>query len=353
MNTYFEIFVQLLRRGLGISETPVSVPDEKAWLWIFDEAQRQSVAGVVFEGVNRNSAYAKPPRPLLMKWLMMSETLRRRNLLFDQEARRLTEFFDASGIFTAILKGQANEMLYPVKGCRVPGDIDIFVAGGKDFVVKWLDEHGLTDGADEPTYHHVHLKPNEKGITVEVHFRPSSGMMAPSHNRRLQKVLEEEVMRSQVGERGFRVPTPLFHLLMQLAHLHCHFYSGGIGLRHVIDYYYVLRHSSVEDRQKANGLLRSLGLVPMASALMWVLQELLLMEDEYLIIKPNENLGRYLLDDICKGGNFGYYVHYHSGNFFRQAIERRVRAVRLARFGWKEMFWAEWSHLCYVKRKYL
>ena len=97
----------------------------------------------------------------------ISQVIKRKNVKFDVEAKRLTQLFDENGIFTVILKGQGNELLYPVRGCRIPGDIDIFVDGGKEFVVDWIDRHGLADRAEKATYHHVHLLPGASGMSTK------------------------------------------------------------------------------------------------------------------------------------------------------------------------------------------
>ena len=73
MKKDYSIFFQLIRLGLGISDEAVVIPME-AWKGLYKEAERQSMLGVVFEGVNRNVNLGgtKPPTALVLKWMGIS-----------------------------------------------------------------------------------------------------------------------------------------------------------------------------------------------------------------------------------------------------------------------------------------
>ena len=150
---------------------------------------------------------------------------------------------------------------------RQPGDIDIWVSGGKKRVVQTLRKLHLMDGdmskyrSDEKAedgYHHLHLPQNENGVDVEVHFWPSSGNLDPFTNRRLQKYLSQEITHeNELVSEGFRVPSLRFALVMQLAHIQRHALSLGVGFRQVIDYYFLLwkwRKENEELRKIFNNL---------------------------------------------------------------------------------------------------
>lgn len=110
------------------------------WRWLYKEATRQSLLGVCY--VNR----ADMPKDLAMCWAPAVETIRGLNKLLNGEAARLTRLFADQGRKATILKGQANARLYPDPYLRQPGDIDIWVEGGRDSVIALLDEmHILSD----------------------------------------------------------------------------------------------------------------------------------------------------------------------------------------------------------------
>lgn len=113
----------------------------------------------------------------------LSERVKAQNELMNQEAARLTKMYEGEGHRTAILKGQANARLYPYAWCRQPGDIDIWVDGGREKVIDSTRKLGLlkgeiakfsVDGESTLAFHHLHLPKNENGVNVEVHFRPFS-----------------------------------------------------------------------------------------------------------------------------------------------------------------------------------
>ena len=97
---------------------------------------------------------------------------------------------------------------------------------------------------EKACYHHIEF-PSYKGVEVEVHYRPSF-LLCFWHDRKLQKYYEREKEeqfshRVMLGEQGeIAIPTVEFNLIFQLTHIYAHLMNEGIGLRQLLDYYYVL-----------------------------------------------------------------------------------------------------------------
>ena len=131
--------------------------------------------------------------------------------------------------------------MYPNPSSRTPGDIDIWVEGGDKRVISFVRSISPHEKA---CYHHIEF-PSYKGVEVEVHYRPSF-LLCFWHNRKLQKyyerVKDEQFShRVMLGEQGeIAIPTAEFNLIFQLTHIFSHLMNEGIGLRQLVDYYFVI-----------------------------------------------------------------------------------------------------------------
>jgi hypothetical protein len=348
-----DLFFELIQVALGQREKLSHAPSEKEWSELFALSHMQSIAGVTFTALEKlNESEQKPPINLLYKWIGIYEQIRRQNELMNNEATRLTKLFESEGHHTAILKGQANALLYPIPHSRQPGDIDIWVSGGREKVVQTLQKLHLYNGKLETyatnenateTDYHIHLPENENGIVVEAHFRPSSGNLNPFTNYRLQRFLNDEINRGcTLVDEGFYVPSVKFALVMQLAHIQRHLLTEGVGLRQLMDYYYLLKSDTRKERLEVMPRLREFGLFHIAGAVMWVLKEVFGLEDEYMIAPVDERRGKIMLSIVMEGGNFG---HFNPNNnitlSWSNLVYRRFKRFRLLKFDAREVIWGE------------
>ena len=122
-------------------------------------------------------------------------------------------------------------------------------------------------------------------------------------------------------ELGFACPTLRFNAVYSLVHLYHHLIEEGVGIRHIIDYYYILKALPAQENEGVLKDLRHFGLLKLASAMMWALQEVCGMPMEYALCEPNEKEGRFLLDEIMRGGNFG---HHRKDNRLRNTATRML-----------------------------
>ena len=236
-----KIFFDFLRFCIGSAK---EIPDslkEADWKELYAIAQKQALLGVLFYGIRRLPKELAPEQKLLMQWMVMAEQIRKQNIRLFQDSVKVCQNFENEGFANCILKGQGNALLYPDPYMRTPGDIDIYLSGGRKKIMKYVDQ---VCPNQVMRYHHVDFPVMKTAI--EVHFTPSY-MFCPIHNRRMQKWFQE-VMGEQCNHRvslldGYgeiHVPTASFNVIYILSHLYRHIFTEGIGLRQLLDYYYVV-----------------------------------------------------------------------------------------------------------------
>lgn len=322
-----KIFFDFLRFCIGSAK---EIPDslkEADWKELYCIAQKQALLGVLFYGIRRLPKELAPEQKLLMQWMVMAEMIRKQNIRLFQDSVKVCKNFENKGFANCILKGQGNALLYPDPYMRTPGDIDIYLSGGRKRVMQYINK---VCPNQVMRYHHVDFPVMKTAI--EVHFTPSY-MFFPIHNRRMQKWFKE-VMGEQCNHRvslpdGYgeiHVPQVSFNVIYILSHLYRHIFTEGIGLRQLLDYYFVILkwHTDLTNLTDSNKSLpqmtqintdldalrhelKYLGLWKFAGAVMFVMKEVFGLSEDRMIAPMDEREGRFLLDEIMRGGNFGQY----------------------------------------------
>ena len=237
-----KIFFDFLRFCIGSAKEIPGSLKEVDWKELYAIAKKQCLVGILFDGIKKLPAeYVGMKKELLLQWMAESQMLVKANVRLNDAAIQVSEWFRKKGFRTCILKGQGNALMYPNPYSRTPGDIDIWVEGGDKRVISFVRSISPHEKA---CYHHIEF-PSYKGVEVEVHYRPSF-LLCFWHNRKLQKyydrVKEEQfshrVMFSE--QREVAIPTVEFNLIFLLTHIYAHLMNEGIGLRQLVDYYYVL-----------------------------------------------------------------------------------------------------------------
>ena len=346
-----DLFFRALRNSMGIGNPMADTFNAEEWVWMWETARQQSLLSILFHGIEKGWV-PKPERSLLLRWYVVSEQIKTQNMQVNRATEEVTNLFAASGYRSCVLKGQGNVLNYPDAYMRTSGDIDLWVEGGEEKVLRFV-RSTLTPGLF--CYHHIDAGVYG-GVEVEVHYRPSF-MNNLIHNKRLQFWFEEqadEQFSHEVylpdGDEAICVPTHAFNRIYQLAHIYHHLIHEGIGLRQIIDYYFVLKQGfSEEERVRDGKLLKHFGLYKIASAMMWVLKETLWLDEIYWLVEPNEKLGRFLLDEIMLSGNFGQYDPRvkHGVSQWEKNLQRLKRDWRLVWYFPSECLWEpvfRWYH---------
>ena len=471
---------RFLRFSLGLEGEVKGLLDGRKgsfdWDACYQFAKRQTLVGVLFDGIQRLPKELAPARPLLLRWLSDSESIRRRNMRIDRASAYIYNKVCAAGFRCCILKGQGNALLYPHPSSRIPGDVDVWVMANREELRHIALSLTEGDGSSlQESLNHIGLTVH--GVSMELHSTPAL-LNSPLHNSRLQKWLKRNAdlqcsnriaLPNNAGEVA--VPTVSFNIIYQLCHLFHHCFYEGVGLRQIVDYYFVLMNTDFSgntdeasgntdgvsgntdegclflntdftdftdkvsgntdedgvlsntdftdntDRIGGNaesdgslmntdctdftdsssgdfegdgcllntdcadfldsssgGLgevdsggalvalqeeLKWLGLWEFAGAVMYVLREVMGLDEKRMICAPDERRGRLLLEEIMAGGNFG---HYDTRNHFGQGalwhnIQRFRRDWRMLRFypseALSEPLFRAWHFLWRWKQKHI
>ena len=250
------IFFEFLRFCIGtVQEVPSSLKGAD-WRALYAMARKQCLVGVLFDGIKRLPADVGMDKGLLFQWVAQNQTLRKANARLDKAAVEVAEWFGRKGFRTCVLKGQGNALLYPPGMERTPGDIDLWVDGGDRKVVSFV--RSLSPD-EKVCYHHIGF-PEYNGVEVEVHFRPSF-LFCFRHNRCLQgyyeRVMDEQFAHKvKLGGQGeVAVPKAEFNLIFQLTHIFTHLMNEGIGLRQLLDYFFLLKNTDFGGNTDGDGFL--------------------------------------------------------------------------------------------------
>ena len=238
-----QIFFDFLRFCIGSAKEIPDSSKEADWKELYAIAQKQCLVGVLFDGIKKLPAeYVGMKKELLLQWMAESQMLVKANVRLNDAAIQVSEWFRKKGFRTCILKGQGNALMYPNPYSRTPGDIDVWIDASRERIMEYAQKK-FELGDDIRLQH---LETSLDGVPVELHFFPCS-MNNPIYHARLQKWFRRnaDLQCSHIvglpdGAGDIAIPTTAFNVVYQLTHLYHHFFDEGIGMRQIIDYYYVV-----------------------------------------------------------------------------------------------------------------
>ncbi|WP_233401434.1 nucleotidyltransferase family protein [Segatella copri] len=325
-------FFAFLKYCLGYKGNISRVVDSMDWQELYSFASKQALLGLCFDGIERlGEEYPEElrlnpiGRELLMTWMGKAQQIRRQNRKVNAVAGKLFSMLKKDGLRCCVLKGQGNALMYPNPYSRTPGDVDVWIDASRERIMEYTQKK-FELGDDIRLQH---LETSLDGVPVELHFFPCS-MNNPLYHARLQKWFRRNAdlqcshivgLPDRAGD--IAIPTSVFNVVYQLCHLYHHFFDEGIGMRQIIDYYYVVNNDELlVIRDTLQRELKHLGLWKFAGAVMYVLHEALGLSEEKMIAPMDEKRGKLLLAEILNGGNFGQHFTKYGG-FTHQSMGKK------------------------------
>ena len=357
-----KLFYELVQIGIGTRCSFSSVPSSNDWTTLFAASQKQSLVGICFQGINlmyhnEPEMVVNFPGALKMKWMAMAVDIQRRNSLILERARELSRLFAGDGYRSTVLKGVGVSKYYPDPSLRQGGDIDLWVDAPRGELISYLRTKYKVGSV---VVHHADVE-IFTDVETEIHFWPSY-----TYNpfRWLKYRSFFDSCRAECFVRngdGYCSPSFRFNSVYLMMHIFRHIYNEGIGLRQLLDYYYLLRKLSSSDRVWAMSTLRKMGLGKFTAAVMCVIREVFLPssqsltdDNDFLLCSPDEKSGRFLLNEIELAGNFGKWdkrLHRRKG-YVGRVVENLNRLATFFSLSPSEVLWAPvWKawHWCWRK----
>ena len=311
--------------------------DEK-WKSLYVECERQAVVGITFAGVQSLPEEQMPPSALLNVWKRRAEIIRERHNLINRRYQEACERFEKEGVGCCVLMPSPTQ----VRGERLEirggdsKDIDILCwtdkdKEGKRMVVEYVNfRYVASTHHIKPKVVRQHMDWKTGSFPVDVRFK-FSYFNSPLHDRRFLAWVEKKTfsVSPQKGEDGYPVSSDAFNAVYQLIHLYRKLFCEGIRLGHLYDYYMVLRSLPKSEHEEVMRVIGRLGMKKFATAVMYVMQTVFGMPDEYLFCKPNPRNGSFVISITMQAGEY------------TRAIERTRMLKHLGRIG---------HHLYWLKR---
>lgn len=349
-----DTFYQLIRVALGTQDTLDKLPSEAEWDELFAMSQKQSLVGITFIALQKMGADADEgfarigiSEDTYFTWLEVAAQINMKNELVNRQCAIAQQKLMADGFRSFIMKGQANAALYgDLQPFRQSGDIDIYVEGGFHKVNAYVQRISPTKKVNRLE---IQLNAFEE-TSVEIHYKPFY-MPSPIDDRNLQQFFSKElescftnqITLSNSNNTQVSAPTPAFNMVHQLVHIWHHFFTEGVGMRQLMDYYFVLQTSSkvqgskgaysaaeLAEVQEVTNLIHSLGLTHFTQGLMHIMQSVFGLPQEYLLCEPDALWGECILKEVMHKGNFGKISE---DNLL--ALSKRDRFLEKTRFAFR------------------
>ena len=315
MSRSTHLLFELIRVTIGRQNSLSRNPSSDEWQGLYGLCLKHAIAGVTFAGVRKSQQNGvNIPSEVYWQWLGLVSQVQQRNEVMNAHCVEACNRLQQVDFKTCILKGQGVAQLYgsELSMLRQSGDIDLWVDGGMHRAMTWA-RNNYGDVAFDYINAHV---PMFKETEVELHWRVRS-VSNLIQNRRLQKWMEEheeELLNTTIelpnGVGIIPVPSLTLNRYYILLHCYNHIFSEGLGLRQIMDLYFVLAQNNFDkakDTEFRKFFFESLGLRKFASAMMWIMGFVFGLEREKMLCEPDEKEGKYILNEVMQNGNMGHH----------------------------------------------
>lgn len=312
------------------------------WRELLEQARRQTVVGIVYQGIMMLPEKLMPPEPILIRWVAEVDRIEQNNQRMNRALKELLALYRDNDIHPIVMKGQTAAATYDTPSLRECGDIDLYFDNRQEGekAVALLRERGIS--------YEVHADKSIcytwMGVEVE-HHTELVDLHSPKNRQYAEQLIKEQGYTLMTTAEGMemRVASGPVNLLMQSTHILKHALGKGVGLRQLCDmaraYHQLQQEINLTTQQE---IFAAVGLQRWNVLLHAFLTQQMGLPQQ---LQPYDDLQQVdttpLLHIIHEGGNFGQHRTQtsHKSSRMRTALcfwQQRGFAWRYAR---KEAVW--------------
>lgn len=309
------IFFELIQVALGTRKSLSHRLTEKEWVALYDMAKSHALLGICYAGIqNLETQDQTLPSQLFLKWMGIAAKIQQKNETINRQCDELQARFINDGFKVFIMKGQSVGACYGpnLSNLRQSGDIDIFVDGGRTRVLEYVQSTAPTDSINEIELSYRIFSDTD----VDLHY-DLPNIRNPFRCKKLHTYLNRlidlnfEFKRPLSKDIQINCPVWEYDMVFQLVHIYDHFIGRGVGLRQIMDFYFLIKSmpDSADIELVRNGV-KSIGLDKFASGIIWLIVCVFL-NNNYTNIDifpwdADKREGEFLLQEVLTSGNFGH-----------------------------------------------
>lgn len=308
-----EQFFELVRSGLWNKPADASLFNKATdWQAIYQLARKQTVLGLVFDGINTLPSELHPARTLYLQWCRMIAEIEDANKQLDNIIAELYPAFIEAGLCPILLKGQGIAGTYANPSRRQCGDIDIYF--GKQQYAQANQMMVELGASGEPEESVKHTSFEYRQVQIEIH-RSLAYLYDPFIQKEFNKIEQRYLSKASlstttIANTDVNILHPTFNVIYIFIHALVHFLSSGVGLRQLCDWARLIATTGNElNNKEIEESLRKMKLEKAVGAFAYVAVNYLGLPAEkipFTVLEAKAE-GEYLLKDIFVSGNFGQY----------------------------------------------
>ena len=300
-----KLFYELMQVAVGQLDCLSRGPSPEEWQELYATAQRQSVVGICYRGVERLFEFGlRAPQDVSIDWMSETEEIRVNNATYDKRSAIIQKRLLERKIYTTILLGQGVARYYgeELQELRQPKGIDVYVDCGLEKAIKFVQQTGQKE-----------VRHNRHVVWLEA-WEDSPTRILP------QLAYSKNPWRKEIQQRWFRqnreqlfteegdlvVPSEDMNVIYVMQLLHEQFLYGHVDMQLLMDCFFILKKKAGSFGTYKNGMtvakvLNSFGIGKFAQGVMWVMQEVFRIDHTLLPMQPKETEGRFILQQVMDG----------------------------------------------------